>query len=60
MAIIGANKPTLLNQIKRQPTVDLQTLVKLVNQYEDLEVEDFRGYVSDVLLEQLKEAGRDP
>lgn len=60
MAIIGANKPTLLNQIKRQPTVDLQTLVKLVNQYEDLEIEDFRGYVSDVLLEQLKEAGRDP
>lgn len=60
MAIIGANKPTLLNQIKRQPTVDLQTLVKLVNQYEDLDIEDFRGYVSDVLLEQLKEAGRDP
>ena len=60
MAIIGANKPTLLNQIKRQPTVDLQTLVKLVNQYEDLDIEDFRGYVSDVLLEQLKEARRDP
>ena len=60
MAIIGANKPTLLKQIQRQPTVDLQTLVKLIHQYEDLAIEDFRGYVSDVLLEQLKEAGRDP
>lgn len=32
----------------------------MVNQYEDLEPDDFKGYISDLLLEQLKEAGRNP
>ena len=58
MALLGERKQILLNQLKRQPTVNLQTLVSWVNQYEDLEVEDFRGYISDELFEQLMEVFR--
>lgn len=50
----------LLAQLRRQPNVDLQTLIKLLNQFEDLELEDLRGYISDELYELLEEALRNP
>ena len=60
MQVLGAQKQTLLNQVKNQTTIPLQTLVDLVNRYDDLEANDFQGYVDDVLLEQLHDACRDP
>lgn len=60
MALIGERKQIFLNQLKRQPHIDFQKLVELLNLYEDLEVEDFRGYISDELLEQLMEVFRAP
>lgn len=60
MALLGAHKMQLLAQLRRHPNVDLQTLIKLLNQYEDLELEDLRGYISDELYEQLEEVLRDP
>ena len=60
MAILNGQKQQLLNQVKNNPGVELQTLVKLLNQYDDLKIEDFKGYISDILYVQLLEAGRDP
>ena len=60
MPRLNANKQLLLNQVKNQPNIPLQQLVGLLNQYEDLTPQDFKGYISDVLYDQLLEAGRDP
>lgn len=60
MPLLNANKQLLLNQIKRQPAIELQKLLELLKAYEDLSVEDFKDYISDVLYMQLVEAGRDP
>lgn len=60
MPLLNANKQLLLNQIKRQPTIELQKLLELLKTYEDLKIEDFKGYISEVLYTQLTEAGRDP
>lgn len=60
MPVLGAQKQTLLNQVKNQAKVPLQTLVDLVNRYEDLEPNDFQGYIEDALLEQFNDACRDP
>lgn len=60
MPRLNGQKQLLLNQVKNQPNIDLQQLVALVNQYEDLSPQDFNGYISDLLLNQLLEAGRDP
>ncbi|MBO5631060.1 MAG: hypothetical protein J5965_18490, partial [Aeriscardovia sp.] len=60
MPVLGAQKQTLLNQVKNQTAVPLQTLVDLVNRYDDLEAGDFQGYVDGLLLEQLYDACRDP
>lgn len=60
MARLNANKQLLLNQVKNQPNIPLQQLVNLIKQYEDLTPQDFQGYISDVLYNQLLEMGRDP
>lgn len=59
MAKLNGQKQQLLNQVKNNPGVQLETLVRLVNQYDDLKIEDFQGYISDILYVQLLEAGRD-
>jgi hypothetical protein len=60
MAILGNKKQILLNQVKRQPIEDIRQLVSLIHKYEDLEPEDFRGYISEDLFKQLMDALRDP
>lgn len=60
MPRLNNQKPILLNQVKNQPDIELSKLVALIAQYEDLEYTDFKGFISDVLYEQLLEAGRDP
>ena len=50
----------MLNQVKNQPDIELSKLVALIAQYEDLEQADFKGYISELLYEQLLEANRDP
>lgn len=60
MARLNANKQLLLNQVKNQPNISLQQLVNLIKQYEDLTPQDFQGYISDILYNQLLEMGRDP
>lgn len=60
MAILNGDKTILLNQVKNNPKIPLQTLVDLLNRYEDLKPQDFKGYISDILYNQLLEAGRDP
>ena len=59
--VLGANKQILLDQVKNNPSIiDIQKLLELLNTYEDLKLDDFRGYVSDNLIAQLHEANRDP
>lgn len=60
MPTLGPNKRTLLAQIDHQPTVQLDQLVRLVNTYDDLQVDDLRGHITDYLFAQLKDACRDP
>lgn len=60
MAILNGDKTILLNQVKNNPEIPLQKLVDLLNRYEDLKPQDFKGYISDILYNQLLEAGRDP
>lgn len=61
MPLLNNNKPILLNQVKRGgPAVDINQLVKLLNLYEDLKIEDFKGVISETQYEQLQDAYRDP
>lgn len=60
MSVLNGQKQLLLNQVKSLPNISLEKLVGLVNQYDDLEPEDFKGYISDLLFSQLKDVGRDP
>lgn len=58
--ILGKNKPLLLKQVGNLVNITMLELKKLVDTYEDLEVEDFRGHVDDLIYQQLVEAMRDP
>lgn len=58
--LINGNKPILLNQVRNNPNIPVSQLVALLQQYEDLTIDDFKGYVSDMVFEELKEAGRNP
>ena len=60
MAILGANKSTLLNQVKNDPNILLQKLTDLLNHFEDLKPQDFKGYINNELYNQLLEVDRDP
>lgn len=60
MAILGANKSILLNQVKNDPNIPLQKLMDLLNHFEDLKPQDFEGYIDAPLYNQLLEADRDP
>lgn len=55
MATFNDQKQLILNQVKKRPNISLETLVKLINQHENLDVNDFKGYVSDLLYGQLLE-----
>ncbi len=58
--ILGKNKPLLLKQVGNRVNITMLELKKLVDTYEDLEVEDFRGHVDDLIYQQLVDALRDP
>ncbi len=60
MTILGPNKTILLEQLRHTPNPPMEQLVKLLQSYSDLKIDDMRGIVSDMLLEQLAEASRDP
>jgi len=60
MPILGPNKPILLDQLRHTPNPPTEQLVKLVQNYTDLTIDDLRGIVNDTLLDQLAEASRDP
>ena len=60
MATLNGQKQQLLSQVKNNPNIPLQKLVDLINNYDDLSVEDFKGVIPDVLFNELKEACRDP
>lgn len=60
MPVLGEKKPMLLNQVSKQPTIDIKTLVDLVKHWDDLYPDDFRGHISDTLLSDLFEQLRDP
>ena len=53
MAILGTNKPILLNQVKNNPNIPLQKLADLLNHYEDLEPQDFKVCMSNTSYNQL-------
>ena len=53
MPILGTQKQTLLNQVKNQSSVSIQTLVDLINKFDDLEVSDFQGYIDSALLQAV-------
>ena len=60
MPTLGANKATLLRQVGAQANVDIQTLAGLINRFDDLTTQDFKGIISDVQMAELLEALRDP
>lgn len=60
MPTLNGNKPTLLSQLRKQPNIELQKLVQLLQTYEDLSVNDLEGVVPQLVFEQLREAGRKP
>jgi hypothetical protein len=60
MSELGSQKQALLNQVKNQVAIPVDTLVGLVNKYQDLEPKDFQGYINDILLEELYDRCRDP
>lgn len=53
MALLGSQKELLLNQIKVQKNVTLGLLIELIDKYDDLEPEDFRGYLDEDLFNEL-------
>lgn len=59
MPHLGTQKQLLLNQVKNQPGIALSQLVSLIANYDDLNIVDFKGYVSDIIYEQLADAARD-
>ena len=60
MPHLGTQKQLLLNQVKNQPGIALSQLVSLIANYDDLNIVDFKGYVSDIIYDQLADAARDP
>lgn len=60
MATLNGQKQQLLSQVRNNPNIPLQRLVDLINNYDDLSDEDFKGVIPDVLFNELKEACRDP
>lgn len=60
MPHLGTQKQLLLNQVKNQPGIALSQLVSLIENYDDLNIVDFKGYVSDIIYEQLADVARDP
>ena len=60
MQQLGSKKQMLLDQVKRNPGINLQQLVQLTQQYSDLQPSDFEGVIAPEILAQLMEAGRDP
>lgn len=57
---LGLQKPMLLNQVKNESAVNVQTLADLVKRYDDLKPGDFKGYIDDALLQELLNVCRDP
>ena len=59
MAILNGQKQMLINQVKNSSQIEVSTLVELIKKYDDLNIEDFKGVISDLLYSELIEAGRD-
>lgn len=57
---LGQNKVTLLAQVQKQPNIDVAQLIKLIQTYDDLDIYDFKGYVSDLIYNDLLTQSRDP
>ena len=58
--VLGRKKPLLLDQVKKQGITDIKKIEEFVNQYEDLSIEDFVGYLPDYIISQYKDNCRDP
>lgn len=54
MNTLGPNKPIFLNQVKTQKP-GVEKLIQLLKFYNDLEIEDLKGYVDDATYSQLEE-----
>ena len=53
MAILGTNKSILLKRVENNPNIPLQKLVDLLNHYEDLKPQDYKGHLSVELYDNL-------
>lgn len=53
MVLLGSQKEHLLNQIKDRKSIPLSELIILIDRYDDLEPEDFKGYIDDDLFNEL-------
>lgn len=60
MALLGSNKQTLLNQVRMKGIVDINQLVELCKKYDDLNPEDFKGYIDELTYGKLEATLRDP
>lgn len=60
MAVLGAQKAMLLNQVKNQPGFTVEKLKSFVDKFEDVKPEDFAPVIDSNMLQQLIDACRDP
>lgn len=60
MASLGTMKPQMLRQIASQPAVSPIQIKTIIEKYDDVTPEDFRGVISDMMLEELYDLCRNP
>lgn len=60
MPTLGNKKQMLLNQIKNRSNIEANDLKKLLEQWDDLHIDDFKGCISSSLYTELTDLARDP
>ena len=60
MPTLGNKKQMLLNQIKNRSNIEANDLKKLLEQWDDLHIDDFKGCISSALYNDLIDLARDP
>lgn len=55
MPILGQQKEALLRQVGNAPSINPQTILDLINRWDDLSVDDFKGIVGQNILDSVNE-----
>lgn len=60
MPNLGIQKPLFLNKVKTMSNVTKADILKWVNHYDDLTIEELKGYISDILYDEIINGPTDP